>query len=152
MTAIDDIKDIFSMLHDGGISAWAGDKSKLTLTVECQYLAQCIDKSFDKFFIELRQVKDLSLETWQNPFNLPVKILTEPSDIFKTELEILSAEIKDEKIVIACNQYDRDFDYCGGNLIIACHSIRVFDQNRNELTIDEFSKICSHYWDEWSKK
>jgi hypothetical protein len=44
------------------------------------------------------------------------------------------------------------FDYCGGNLTIGCKSIKLFDQNKNELSIDQIDKICNKYWDEWSKK
>ena len=152
MTAIEDIKDIFSILHDGTISAWTGDKDLLTLTVDCQYLAEHIDKSFDSFYVELRQIDDLFLSTWPNPFDLPVQTLTEPSDIFKAELELLSADIKDRKVLIACNQNDTAFDYCGGNLTISCKTIKVFDQRKNELTIEEFDKLCNDYWEEWSKK
>jgi len=152
MTATEDIRDIFSILHDGGISAWTGDKNLLTLTVECQYLAERIDKSFDRFYVELTNVDELFLSTWPNPFDLPVQTLTEPSDIFKAELEILSADIKDEKVVIACNQHDTDFDYCGGNLTISCENIKVFDQNKNELTIDQFDVICKSYWDDMHKQ
>ena len=151
MTATEDIRDIFSILHDGRISAWTGDKNLLTLTVECQYLAVRIDTSFDRFYVELSQVDELLLTTWPNPFDLPVLTLTEPSDIFKAELELLSTEIKDLKVVIACNQHDMNFDYCGGNLTISCQNIKVFDQNKNELTIDQFDEICKNYWDEWSK-
>jgi len=122
------------------------------LTVECQYLAERIDKSFDRFYVELTNVDELFLSTWPNPFDLPVQTLTEPSDIFKAELEILSADIKDEKVVIACNQHDTDFDYCGGNLTISCENIKVFDQNKNELTIDQFDVICKSYWDDMHKQ
>ena len=93
MTATEDIRDIFSILHDGRISAWTGDRNLLTLTVECQYLAERIDKSFDRFYVELTHVDELFLSTWPNPFDLPVQILTEPIDIFKAEFEILSADI-----------------------------------------------------------
>jgi hypothetical protein len=152
MTATEDIRDIFSILHDGGISSWTGDRNLLTLTVECQYLAKRIDKSYDRFHVELAHVDELFLSTWPNPFELPVKTLTEPSDIFKAELEILSADIKDEKVVIACNQHDTDFNYCGGNLTISCETIKVFDQNKNELTIDQFDVICKSYWDDMHKE
>ncbi|MFT4523696.1 MAG: hypothetical protein ACI8ZN_002651 [Bacteroidia bacterium] len=152
MAVTEDKRDIFSILHDGGISAWTGDKKLLTLTVECQYLAERFDKSFDRFYVELTNVDELFLSIWPNPFDLPAQTLTEPSDIFKAELEILSADIKDEKVVIACNQHDRDFDYCGGNLTISCEKIKVFDQNKNELPIDQFDIICKSYWNEWSKK
>jgi hypothetical protein len=152
MTATEDIRDIFSILHDGTISAWTGDKDLLTLTVDCEYLAERIDKSFDKFYIELMQVEELVLSTWPNPFELPVQTLTEPNDIFKAELEILSADIKGEKVVIACNQHDTGFDYCGGNLAISCETIKVYDQNKNELTIDQFDILCRSYWNDMSKQ
>jgi hypothetical protein len=51
MSATNDIRDIFLILHDGTISAWTGEKNLLTLTVDCEYLAELIDKSFDKFFL-----------------------------------------------------------------------------------------------------
>lgn len=152
MTATEDIRDIFSILHDGAISAWTGDKNLLTLTVECQYLAERIDKSFDKFYVELLSVDKLELDPWANPVDLPVIIKTDLSDIFKAELEILSAEIKDDTVIVTCNQNDTDFDYCGGNLTIGCQTIKVFDQNKNELTIEQFGEICKNYWDEWNKK
>lgn len=148
MTTIDDIRDIFSILHDGSISAWTGDKNLLTLTVDCEYLAERIDKSFDKFYVELINVDKLELDPWTNPVDLPAIIKTDFADIFKAELEILSADIKDDAVVVTCNQHDTDFDYCGGNLTISCQTIKVIDQNKNELTIDQFDMICKNYWDE----
>ncbi len=151
MTTIEEIRDIFAILHDGTISDWTGDKSLLTLTVDCEYLAQRINKSFDKFFVDLIDV-DLYLSTWPNPFDLPVKKLTESCDIFKAEIEILSSEIKDGNVIVACNQHDTTFDYCGGNLIISCKAITIYDQNKNTLTIDELDEISKSYWNELSKK
>ena len=152
MTVIEDIRDIFSILHDGTISAWTGDKNLLTLTVDCEYLAERIDKSFDKFYVELINVDKLELDPWTNPIDLPTIVKFDYADIFKAELEILSADIKEDVVVITCNQHDTNFDYCGGNLTICCQAIKVFDQNKNELTIDQFEEICKNYWDEWSKK
>ena len=116
MSATDNIRDIFSILHDGTISGWTGDRNLLTLKIDCQYLAERIDKSF------------------------------------KAEQEILSAEIKENLVVVSCNQYDTDFSYCGGNLTINCMAIKISDQNRNELTIDEIDIICKSYWTEMSKE
>lgn len=152
MKATEDIRDIFSMFHDGRIIAFTGNKDLLTLTIERQKLAERIDISFDRFYVELAQIDEIFLSTWPNPFDLPVQILTELSDIFKAELIILSPAIKDEKVVIACNQHDITFDYCGGNLTINCHSIKVFDQSKTELTIDEFYTICKSYWDDVSNE
>jgi hypothetical protein len=46
MTTVEDIRDVFSIFHDGGISAWSGNKDTLTLTIDCEYLAERINKSF----------------------------------------------------------------------------------------------------------
>jgi len=152
MTAIEDIRDIFSIFHDGVISAWAGNKELLTLTVDCEYLAERIDKSFDKFYVELSFIDKIELDPCTNPFDIPTVIKINLDDIFRAELEILSADIKDNVVVVTCNQYNTNFDYCGGNLKINCRSIKVFDQSKNELTIEQLDKICNEYWDELSKK
>ena len=152
MAATEDIRDIFSIFHDGGISAWAGNKDLLTLTIDCEYLAEQIDKSFDKFYVELSVIDKIELDPWANPFGVPTVIKTELHDIFKTELEILSADIKDNAVVVTCNQHDTYFDYCGGNLTISCLSIKVFDQSKKELTIAQLDKICNEYWNEWREK
>jgi hypothetical protein len=148
MTESNNIRDIFTILHDGIITDFSGDKNLLTLKIECQYLAERIDKSFVNFFVELTQIKDLYLTTWPNPFDLPISTLSDLNDIFKAKLEILSVEKKENLIIIACNQNDTSLNYCGDNLTISCNSIKVFDQNKKELKINEFDILCNSYWNE----
>jgi len=102
MTSTENIRDIFSILHDGTIFVWTGDKHLLTLTVECQYLAERIDKSFDKFYVELSKIDKIELDPWTSPINLPTIIKTDFADIFRAELEILSAVIINEIVIVAC--------------------------------------------------
>lgn len=146
------IIDIFSILHDGTIESWTGDKNKLVLKVSCFYLAELIDKDFEYFYIEITEILKIELDTWINPIEKGPQIFTEISDIFKAELEILSADKVDNEIVITCNQPFRDMNYSGGNLTLNCKSIKVFDQNINELTIEKFGEICKQYWDNFGKK
>ncbi|MFZ1799042.1 MAG: hypothetical protein WAU24_04195 [Chitinophagaceae bacterium] len=117
---LDDIRDIFSILHDGTTSSWTGDKDLLMLKVNCDYLAERIDKSFKSFYVECRQIDKLELHPWMNPIDLPQTLLTDFNDIFKAELEILSADIENDFVKITCNQHDTDFDYCGGTLLFSC--------------------------------
>ena len=152
MSALEDVCNVFSIFHDGLIYAWAGDTEQLTLIVDCQYVAEGIDKSFDKFHVELSQIKELSLLTWPRPIDLPPLTFTEPSIIFKAELEILSAEIIEEKVVVACVQGNAGFDYTGGNLTIVCQSIKVFDQAKKEVALSELARICQSYWDSFGTK
>lgn len=148
MTTTENISNIFSILHDGTISAWMGNKDLLYLTIECEYLAERIDKSFDRFYVELIDIEKLELNPWTNSIELPTIINTTYADIFKAELEILSAEVIDDIVVITCNQHDKNFDYCGGNLAIRCKEVKVYDQNKNELTIDQLGDICKIYWEQ----
>jgi hypothetical protein len=152
MVVIENIRDIFSLLHDGLISEWKGDKDLLTLKIKCKYLAELFDKSFECFYLSFFQIDCLYLSTWPNPFDLPVLIFVELIDIFKAKLEILSAEIREDLVVISCNQHDTTFDYCGGDLMIRCQSIKIFNQAKIEITIDEPDFVCKKYWKELNEK
>ena len=152
MTNIETVQNIFSILHDGTITGWTGDKNLLTLKVSCQYLAEKINPTFEDFFIELVDITKLSLEPWMNPIELEQEYFVEPKEMFEAELEILSAEVENDCVKVTCNQHDTSFDYCGGTLYISCEDINVYDQNKKELTIDKLDEICKEYWNKFAKQ
>ncbi len=141
-----DIIDIFSMLHDGTIESWTGNKDKLLLKVSCLYLAELIDKDFEYFYVEINKIKKIELFAWMNPIDQEQKVFTELEDIFQAELEILSADKNEDDTIIVCNQHDITFDFCGGNLTLNCENIKVLDERHNNLTIDVLEIICNQYW------
>ena len=150
--SLENIRDIFSILHDGFITDHYGNHNLLVLTVDCKFLADQINESFEKFYVHLLEINNLFLVTWPNDFYLPIQKLNEPKDIFKAKLEILSSEIRDYKVIVECNQPDLNFDYCGGNLIIDCRKIEIYDQANNQITIDKLEKIFKDYRSHESKK
>jgi hypothetical protein len=153
MTSTQKISNLFSALHDGSISAWAGDRHLLTLTIRCLYLAERIDPSFDHFYVEFYDVEELQLSTWPRQTELPSRILLTPQEIAEAELEILSPRIEEDgKLIVSCYQHDPDLDYSGANLTIHAASFRIFDQARNELTLEQLENIAEEYWEEWSKQ
>ena len=87
-----------------------------------------------------------------NPPDLQQITIVEASDIFQAELEILSAEIENDFVKITCLQANTGFKYSGGTLLLSCKAIKILDQDRRELTINEFDQICKEYWEECSKK
>lgn len=149
---LDNIRDVFSMLHDGTTSTWTGDKNLLTLKIDSEWLAERIDKSYNSFYIECGQIEKIEFHPWMNPSTLPQTLLTEIDDIFKASLEILSADIESDFVKIICNQHNTDFDYCGGTLLLNCKYIKIFDQDKRQITLDQFSTICKDYWDDFSKE
>ena len=152
VTILENIRDIFSILHDGTTSTWTGNENLLTLKVDCEYLAKRIDKSYSSFYIEFGMIEKIEFNPWMNPIDLPQTLLTDIRDIFEAQLEILSADIETDFVKITCNQHNTDFDYCGGTLLLNCKTIKIFDHVKRQLTIDEFSEICNGYWDDFSKQ
>lgn len=146
MNVQQDIQDIFSILHDGTIESWTGNKQHLVLKVSCPYLAKLIDKSFEYFYVEIMDIEKIELFAWMNPIDSEQKIFTELSDIFKAKLEILAADKEENNVVIVCNQHDTNYEYCGGNMTLICNEIKVFDQNNYHMTIEKFDEICNQYW------
>ncbi|MBP4143212.1 hypothetical protein J3S90_15510 [Flavobacterium sp. P4023] len=149
---LENIRDVFSIFHDGIILNWNGNEELLQLIIDCEYLAQKIDKSFTSFVIELKNIEKIEFNPWMNPINLPQKTFIKIEDIFQTGLEILSADIENEMVKITCNQHNLNYEYCGGTLLLNCKSLKIFDENKNELTIDEINKICEEYWNETKLK
>jgi hypothetical protein len=151
MTNIENIRDLFSILHDGTILNWKGNKKSLTLEVGCEYLAERIDPSFEVFFIELTDILRLALVPWMKN-ELEQEYFIELGDIFRARLNISFAEIENEFVKVSCSLSDNSFDYCGGPLYIYCKGIKVYNQDKIELTIDKLSQISKEYWDEFARQ
>jgi hypothetical protein len=152
VTNIENLRDIFAILHDGTIVEWNGDRKFLALKVGCQYLAEKIDTSFEYFYIDLIDIGKIALVPWMNPAELEQEYFVEPRDIFQAELDILSADVENDLVQVSCNQRDSGFDYCGGTLYIDCKDIKIYDEQRNELTIERLDQICKEYWEEFAKR
>ena len=152
MTNTEYVRDIFSILHDGTIVEWTGNKDFLTLKIGCQYLAEKLDPTFEYFFIDLIDISKLALVPWMNPITLEQEYFVELKDVLQAELDILSAEIDNDSVKISCTQRDSNFHFCGGALYINCKGSKVYDQNKNEVAIDKLHQICNEYWDEFGRQ
>jgi len=146
-TVQNDIRDIFSIFHDGGIVDCKGDLHKLTLTVQCNYLAELINPDFENFYLDLIEVNKLDFDPWMNPIDLEKIHFDSYEDYLQVDLEILSAEIKDDMVIVTCNQHDTDLDFCGGNLMISAINFNLYDHKMTPMTIDQLNLICRNYWD-----
>jgi hypothetical protein len=81
----------------------------------------------------------MECHTWTMPSNLPKLSAAIAEDLFKNELEILSAKIEKGTIVISCTKGA----YSGGELILAGESIEVFDQ---EWKVVHLIALINQYW------
>ncbi len=151
MNAIEDLDNVFSLLHDSWISALQGDFDKLTMEVQCEYLAELVDASFDRFYLQLVGIDKFEFHPWWKEDAVENKAITVITEIASLELGICSAEIREDFVNVYCDT-DNSNAYTGGNLFLRCSKIILFDQNRNEMTIDGLTEICKGYWDNFGKK
>lgn len=149
MNNLKEIEDIFSIFHDGTITDWERIENGLRLTIDCEYLAELIEPERTIFSLELTQIDKLSMDPWMNPIELESRLLTEPEDIFKAELEILSAEVEQDYVRISCNQHDTDFNYCGGTIHLSANAVVVKDEKNRVMTVENLHSICKRYWDKF---
>lgn len=152
MSPLQPLADLFSIFHDADISDWTGNKTCLTLTLDCRYLAERIDPAFERFYVTLYDVDTLELSPWTMPVDAPIVVKTALKEIFEAELEILSAEVQGEYVLVSCSQHDHSFNYIGGNLSVSCRHFTILDQQRRLLTLEALQEIAKGYWDNWSKQ
>jgi hypothetical protein len=152
MKAFQAIADVFSILHDGTVEGWSGNHNQLDLQISCLYLAERIDSSFEHFHLQLFDIEQIAFNAWMEDAQRSTKILTQLANIFEPELEILSAKVQAETVVITFNQADSAFDYCGGDLHLRCKEVRVFNQAHQEISPAQLKTIAEGYWADWEKK
>lgn len=148
---MNNIRDVFSIFHDGGIIDFTGDLNKLTLKIQCNYLAELISPKFENFYIELTDIKKLDFDPWMNPIDLTKRVFDNYKDYLKANLDIISAGVKDDDVLITCYQHNTDLDYCGGNLTISANEVKVYDHDNNLITIEQLDSVCRLYWNKFGK-
>ncbi len=149
---LENILTIFSVFHDGDISRAKKEITILQLDVEIEYLAERINPSFQNFYVTLYGVKDLSFTTWPDVAEAEPEIITDLSAIFTSGLEILSGEIENNSIKVACNQPLPELGYCGGFLKLYVSSAVVKDEAGKEYSIRQLCSLSKGYWDEWANR
>lgn len=146
MTTHQNLADIFSIFHDGTITDWSGDMHHLRLTIECEYLAELINPTFDTFYVELFGIEFLEFEPWPDPVDLPVILQTDIPAIFQTELGILNGEVGENCVKIICETLERNIGYVGGILHLNCSDAGMFNQQQQPITLDRLKEIATIYW------
>ncbi|EKD26139.1 MAG: hypothetical protein ACD_79C01346G0001 [uncultured bacterium] len=146
---LDDIRDIFNILHDGDIIDYEEKEKDLKLRVKISYLTERVREGYSYFTVTLFNYIKIQLETWPNQKGHEPEFYRDLNQIFQANLWILDAEIKEKSIVVSCSQADTAFDYCGGYLAFTSESAKVEDEAGKEYTIEELGNLSEAYWEEW---
>lgn len=145
-----DIKDIFTIFHDGCIADYKILNKDLLLVIEISYLAELIDASFKFIHLKLIDLKAIHFEPWTGS----ISEIRDVPLIFSYDLCIVSTEKNPKDITIVhCNSYKRDqVDFEGGKLVIDCNDYLLTDQVGNSLTIEYLKELSSRYWNDFGNK
>lgn len=148
MSAAAELNTLFSLLHDGEIASAKGTAHRLTLRIDCQYLAELFQPNFYFFYLELTSVSDFSFTSWEAPFLTTTGIVPTLAIIVQGEFEIASAQVENGKAVISLLGSSQPGNSSGGSLSIDCQKIALFNQEKRALTLDALQQAARGYWDQ----
>ena len=146
----ENLRDLFCLLHDGTISHGSWEGSDLVLEVEIAYLAARVAPSFCKFYLRLVNVRHLRFTTWPNATASGPVVLSEMTQIFQPELQILEGNLQDGVIQVVCNQRSSAFDYSGGELFFMADGAQLTDEAGKYYAMETLGSLCKEYWDDWA--
>jgi hypothetical protein len=147
MSTAAELSTLFSVLHDGEIASAKGTAERLTLRVDCQYLAELFQPDFYFFYVELTNVSEFSFTSWQEPALTTTGIVPTLAIILQEEFELASAQVENGKAVISLLGSSRTSKSSGGNLVIDCQQVMLFNQEKRALTLDALLQAAHGYWD-----
>ncbi|WP_342543625.1 hypothetical protein MHH33_08960 [Paenisporosarcina sp. FSL H8-0542] len=130
--------EIFNMFHDGTLIGILNKSGNIELKIEIPYLAEMINEKFNYFYCELVNCKGIMLETWSDEKEDTSDINT----IIEYELEILDAQASKEGILVGC----RSEKIIGGNLHINSQNIKIYDESKKEISLDDLTRTFHWYW------
>lgn len=141
-----DIKDIFTIFHDGCIKDYECVDNDLKLTMEINFLAELMDKTYEFINLILFNVNSFYFEPWTGS----ITQITDKETIFGFQLCVVSTEFdENNNVVVHCNCLENDHvDFEGGKLIIECDDFSLTDQVGNPLTLNQLKELSSHYWND----
>jgi hypothetical protein len=148
----ENIRDIFSIFHDGVINYHQLKDRELCLEIEIVYLAERIDPKFKKFKVVLSGVDNVRFRTWPSDLKSEPQIILDVHSIFKPKLTILEGNIKENLIQVVCNQSSSNFEYCGGELFFSVDNAIVTDEADKSYSTEDLGVVCKGYWDAWASK
>ena len=105
------IAAIFNIFHDGTITSAVLTDGNLSLDIEIGYLAMRVNPQFTRFRVVLNGISQLDFSPWPDNSESTREKLNDTHTIFEPELEILTADVKEQNVEIVCNQFSSHYDY-----------------------------------------
>ena len=139
-----EIADVFSMFHDGGLAGLQKNEESIIIQVDCRYLAEMFQDGFKNFYVELIGLDNCKFVDWDE------EVRDDLTYIFATDKEIARSEIIDSAVVIYVNKnYD---DSLGGEIRFNVDSIKIYNENMKPLSFTQLVIANDKYWGKFNSK
>jgi hypothetical protein len=145
MNKIQEIEDVFAIFHDGWVVDGIIEGNNIQLKIGIQYLAEIINNKYEYFYFNLFDVEEFKFKAWSKEEIL----ISDWETIVNSEIEFLSTEIKNNKIIIYSNCHNAPDDkFERGELWVKCTDYCIFDEKGKEISLNRLKEISSYYWNE----
>ncbi|HLV24279.1 MAG TPA: hypothetical protein VKY36_05825 [Moheibacter sp.] len=145
------LSKIFNLFHDGAIESYRESSETLILKIECTYLANLLNQNFNFFILELKNISIIEFDIFNQSNSSIIKKSNDIHEIFSAEIQIFSSEIINGIVNVNCWQINDLKGYCGNNLKIVSENIQLYDEEMNNITIEDLSIISDNYWNNFHK-
>ena len=133
------VREILNVFQEGIIEGLAWKDKDLNFKIECRYLADQINPDYSYFYAVLKNVEDFYFVPWDDTM-IEIRDIDE---IRRIKPDILSAELEDNYVKVYSNCQEV---YSGGNFFIFAKSMRVFDEDLQELHLNDLADLADKYW------
>ena len=141
-----EVSDLFSVLHDGGIEHSERNNDTLSFSVEIKYLTDRIEDAYE-IYVTISGFRNTEFVAWMN--NGESEAI---NDFILEGLDILSAKIENGKIRADFNNSDSSLAYCGGTLYFNCDSYLIEAPKGTSITLDQIKGLATAYWNDFSNR
>ncbi|MBO9701086.1 MAG: hypothetical protein J7604_12820 [Sporocytophaga sp.] len=134
------IKNVLDSFQEGVIEEMSFSGSDLNIKLECKFLAQEVNSTFQYFYCVLKSCTGLHLRYWDDED----KIVDDPAYLSNLLLELLGLEPVNEtdlKVYVNCTALG-----FGGNLYFSASDIIVFDEDFRQMDPEELLFLSDRYW------
>lgn len=144
---------MFSAFHDGTILSCEPIENGYRFTIDCLYIAQCLNPEFEFFYLDIIDAKLFKFAPRPFEGNVEYENITF-KNCFQYEPEIINSECEVEgkiKVVFITSEFQNP-PYSGAEVTFTASGILLYDHNKQILELDDFFALFHSYWDSFGKK
>ncbi|MBX9850739.1 MAG: hypothetical protein K2X86_03170 [Cytophagaceae bacterium] len=133
------VQEVLSVFQEGVFEELKLIDGDLNFKIECKYLADQIRTEYSHFYGVFKSAKEFFFIPWDDDL-MEIRSIDE---IKKLKPDILSIDIENNFLKIYSNCENT---YSGGNFYIYAESVKIFDEDFQELALEDLVELSDKYW------